>query len=487
MTTKDVVLPSPPGAVRWITRTLEEAGFETWAVGGAVRDALLGVPVSDWDLTTAARPGRVRSLFPRTIPLGIEHGTVGVLARDGAVYEVTTFRKDVATDGRHARVEFAGTVEEDLSRRDFTMNAVAWHPLRGEFRDPFHGGRDLQAGLLRTVGSPAERFREDYLRVLRALRFAARFRLTVTSDTWQALAGVGDALHLLSPERIREELMKVLALEVPSSGLALYAASGVLGTLFPALERLRGIPRPDGGDAWVRSLLVVDALASRNPLLRLGALLQDVGLPDDPQGKTGEGDAPGGGGASAPGQRDARAGQERQRPSTPSSGWRRRGVERALGVVEGLRFSNAQVAFVAGLVDAAGHPPEAGAPPQVVRRWLSRVGREPFPHLARLWLTGARVDRHLLDRAPSSVVARIQGMRREVRRGVPLMVDDLELDGRDLIRLGYRPGRDFGRVLQYLLDRVLDDPERNQREWLEAEVARWMARQAQLGPPRQDG
>lgn len=455
MNPKPVAPPSPPGAVRWITRTLEEAGFETWAVGGAVRDALLGVTVTDWDLTTAAPPGRVRSLFPRTIPLGIEHGTVGVLARDGAVYEVTTFRKDVATDGRHATVEFARTVEEDLSRRDFTINAVAWHPLRGEFRDPFHGAQDLESGLLRTVGSPGRRFEEDYLRVLRALRFAARFQLTVAPDTWQALAGVGDALHRLSPERIREELMKVMALPVPSSGLALYAASGVLVTLFPALQALRGTLHPGGTDAWVRSVLVADALSPRDPLLRLAGLLQDLGLPE------------GGSGAAA---------------SSP----RRRGVERALALAEGLRFSNAQVARIAGLVDAAAHPPDDGASPATLRRWLARVGRGPVPHLARLWVAGARVDRCLTGRSPSPVVARILGIRQELARRGPLSVDELALDGRDLIGLGYRPGREFGRVLQHLLDRVLEDPERNRREWLEAETASWMARHAPPRPSRRE-
>lgn len=455
MTPLSVTTPSPPGAVRWITRTLEDAGFETWAVGGAVRDALLGVSVTDWDLTTAAPPGRVRSLFPRTIPLGIEHGTVGVLARDGAVYEVTTFRKDVATDGRHATVEFARTVEEDLSRRDFTINAVAWHPLRGEFRDPFHGGRDLEAGLLRTVGSPAQRFEEDYLRVLRALRFAARFRLTITADTWQALAGVGDALHRLSPERIREELMKVMALPVPSSGLALYAASGVLATLFPALEALRGAQHPTGVDAWVRSVLVADVLSPRDPLLRLAGLLQDLGL---------------------------RPGEDQ-----PGAARRRQGVERALALAEGLRFSNVQVTRIAALVDAASHPPAPGAPAAEVRRWLARVGRGPVPDLIRIWAAGGRVDRHLGGRPSAPVVARMRDVRREMADGAPLSVDELALGGRDLIRLGYRPGRDFGRVLEHLLEQVLEEPERNRREWLEAETASWMARSASSRPGRQDG
>ena len=169
--------PDAPPAATWIVRTLEEAGHETWAVGGAVRDVLLGRPAGDWDLTTHARPTDVRRIFRRTIPIGVEHGTVGVLARDGTMYEVTTFRKDVQTDGRHAVVEFASTLDEDLARRDFTINAIAWHPLREELRDPFGGAVDLGHGVLRTVGAPEERFREDYLRVLRALRFAGRFGL----------------------------------------------------------------------------------------------------------------------------------------------------------------------------------------------------------------------------------------------------------------------------------------------------------------------
>src|SRR5690606_14370270 len=151
-----------PQAVREITRRLEEAGYQTWAVGGAVRDAVLGLPAGDWDLATRARPHEVRRLFRRTVPIGIEHGTVGVLGRDGVLYEVTTFRRDVETFGRHAVVEFADTVEEDLARRDFTLNALAWHPLTAELKDPFGGLRDLEERRLRTVGRPEERFAEDY-------------------------------------------------------------------------------------------------------------------------------------------------------------------------------------------------------------------------------------------------------------------------------------------------------------------------------------
>ncbi|MDX1493489.1 MAG: CCA tRNA nucleotidyltransferase, partial [Longimicrobiales bacterium] len=198
--------PDAPPAVRWITRTLEEAGYETWAVGGAVRDALREQPSGDWDLATRARPRQVRKLFRRTVPIGIDHGTVGILARDGTMYEITTFRKDVETDGRHAVVEFADRVEDDLARRDFTVNAMAWHVLREELLDPHGGVDDLRKGVLRTVGAPGDRFREDYLRILRALRFAGRFGLEVEPETWAAARELAENLTKLSPERIREEL-----------------------------------------------------------------------------------------------------------------------------------------------------------------------------------------------------------------------------------------------------------------------------------------
>ena len=175
---------SAPQAVQWIVRELDKAGHDTWAVGGAVRDMLLERPSDDWDLATSARPEQVRKVFRRTVPLGVDYGTVGVLSRNGTLYEVTTFRRDVETDGRHAVVSFADTIEEDLARRDFTINAVAWHPLRWDLVDPFGGVDDLQNCVLRTVGVPEERFREDYLRILRALRFAGLFNLEIERETW---------------------------------------------------------------------------------------------------------------------------------------------------------------------------------------------------------------------------------------------------------------------------------------------------------------
>src|SRR5437588_3638266 len=165
-------LPIPDEVLK-IAQTLEHAGFETWCVGGAIRDNLLGLENHDFDLTTSAPPEHVQKLFKRTVPVGIEHGTVAVLDATNQPHEVTTFRKDIKTDGRHAVVEFGQSLMDDLARRDFTINAIAYHPLKHDWRDPFEGHADLERKVIRSVGDPNWRFQEDYLRILRGLRFSA--------------------------------------------------------------------------------------------------------------------------------------------------------------------------------------------------------------------------------------------------------------------------------------------------------------------------
>jgi tRNA nucleotidyltransferase (CCA-adding enzyme) len=406
--------------VRWIARTLEEAGFETWAVGGAVRDVLLGLPSGDWDLTTRARPDDVRRLFRRTVPLGVEHGTVGVLAEDGTLFEVTTFRRDVETDGRHAVVAFADRIDEDLARRDFTVNAIAWHPLRDVLLDPFDGVHDLEAGVLRAVGRPAERFAEDHLRVLRALRFAGRFRLEIEAATWTALCEATDRLPGLSVERIREELLKVLDADPrPSTALGLYARSGSLRVLYPELQALLEV-EPDG---WAGTLRTVDALPCGRPLMRLAALIGRVG------------------------------------------------AKEAAQILVRLRLSNAQVDETAHRASAPPLP-GAGAPAADVRRWLARVGPERLAAVGRLELARARARAG--GREPAEVVAAWRRARSVLGERPPLDVGALEVDGRDLIALGLRPGPAFGRILDGLVAWVIEDPTRNRRDRL-TERARVLA------------
>jgi tRNA nucleotidyltransferase (CCA-adding enzyme) len=266
-----------PPEVTEIAATLERAGYETWAVGGALRDLLLGQGESDVDLATAAPPEVVLSLFPRTVPVGIQHGTVGVLDRKRRLHEVTTFRRDVQTDGRHAVVSFGVSLADDLARRDFTINAIAYHPLRHEWMDPFHGREDLAAGIIRAVGSAPDRFREDYLRILRALRFAARFGFAIEPATWEAGVLAAPGASSLSAERVRDEWFKGLRTARDlAEWCRLWHAAGVAGVWLPEL-----LPRYPGADHAPagRDPIVLTALVCRNPdvvLRRLRASGQEI-------------------------------------------------------------------------------------------------------------------------------------------------------------------------------------------------------------------
>lgn len=418
---------SLPDQVLWIWRTLEDAGFETWIVGGAIRDVMLGRPAGDWDFATKARPKQIMDAFHRTVPIGVDHGTVGVLVPDGTLYEVTTFRRDVETFGRRAVVEFADSIEEDLSRRDFTLNALAWHPGRDQLLDPWDGTTDLRESILRTVGDPTERFAEDLLRALRALRFAGQFGLTIEAGTWQALLSAVTALTQLSAERIQEEMMKVLSQgESPSVALGLYAESGVFAELYPELD----LGRPLAGveaDALAHTLRACDAVSPTRPLVRLSLLMALA--------------------SASEGRNDIRD-------------ERRRAVE---SLMERLRFSNADTKRVATV--AANLFPPPSEEPGALRRWLNRVGPEHFPDIARAWLAGARAQE---KSEREDAIRRVTSLRAILRERPPLTIADLALDGSDLKALGLPPGPEFGEILRFLLEEVLDRPEVNNRADLEA-------------------
>ena len=255
------------GAILEIVGTLERAGFEAWCVGGTLRDQLLEHRHSDFDIATSATPEQVQSLFPRTVAVGIKYGTVGVLDRYRVLHEVTTFRRDVATDGRHAVVAYGASLEEDLARRDFTINAMAYHPMRHEWRDPFDGAGDLARGLVRAVGNPAERFKEDYLRILRAIRFAARFGFTIDPETWEAARAAAPRLSQLSAERVREEWFKSLTTARSLTELVtLWVRIGAAEVWLPELEAEPGsrIAVP-ASPAEARDPVLLTALLCRTP------------------------------------------------------------------------------------------------------------------------------------------------------------------------------------------------------------------------------
>ncbi len=416
----------PPAVVELVVR-LEKEGYETWTVGGAVRDALRGCPgtAEDWDLATRATPREVQGLFGRTVPLGVEYGTVGVFGSDGVLYEVTTFRRDVITYGRRAVVAFAGTLDEDLARRDFTVNAMAWHPIRQELRDPHGGYRDLRAGRLRAVGCARLRFREDYLRLLRGLRFAGVLELSIEDSTWEAMVDAVPGLTCLSMERVREELLRVLGAPRASPALRLYSTSGALARLLPGFHPLEQA-----------ALDTVDTIRAHRPLLRMAALLL-LGL----------------------GSRSA--------------------ASTTVDLLERLRFSNQEVERVRRAMLGGTNPvPSLGAAPER-RRWAAGVGARGIRDIARIWLAASRAQRGSGDELLFGV---IRALRRDLREGVPLSVDKLALGGRDLVSRGWRPGPLIGEVLRHLLQRVWEDPALNDRQLLLHEADQWrLVRQGSTG------
>ena len=414
----------PPDAVRAIVARLERAGFETWCVGGAVRDALLGEANLDWDLATAATPTEVMRLFRRTVPVGVKFGTVGVVDEVGTMHEVTTFRRDVTTDGRHAVVQFGKSLDEDLARRDFTINAIAFHPQRGEIRDPYEGRLDLRRGVVRAVGLGADRMREDRLRALRAIRFAARFGFHIEPATWDAIRTSASHLALLSAERVKQELEKTMAqVERPSVALAWWRESGALAALVPELadapvERFEAtdyLPRPGARD---------DSGAKLNRLAMLFF-----------------------------GEREAVA-------ST---------------AVSALRFSNSDARWISRLAGASTRllsqmdEELLTAEPQLgtIRRWVAEIGRTQTATFFALYnaLWHAR-----LARAPNDAVearlAPLASLAETIAFRDPIEASDLAVDGEDLRRSGIPSGPVMGRIIRALVDRVVQEPVENTRERL---------------------
>jgi tRNA nucleotidyltransferase (CCA-adding enzyme) len=427
---------APPRGVLDVADRLERAGFETWCVGGAIRDAVLGHPSLDWDLATAARPPEVQRLFRRTVPKGIAFGTVGVFDRAGVLHEVTTFRRDVRTDGRHAVVEFGASLDDDLARRDFTINAVAYRPATGALADPFDGLGDLERRVVRAVGDPPERMREDRLRALRAIRFAARFGFAVEPATWDAVCASAPHLGRLSPERVREELEKTMRqVARPSWALERWRESGALAALVPPLAA-----QP------AEAFAAADCL----PLPSLERRPQRLA----------------------------------NRMAAPWLGLDRATVERGLTA---LRASKQEVRWAADLAerweriapalrDALAD--DAAAPPAdaLLRRWAAVTGRTLAPAVLRVAAARFAAERAAGRPAPSARVVR-RLYRRLVRVAYrdPIELADLSVTGNDLADAGVPPGPLVGTILRRLLDFVVEDPTRNVRDTLLAEARRLAA------------
>ena len=268
-----------------ICDTLELRGHQAFLVGGCVRDLLLGREPADYDVTTDATPERVSELFPDSIAVGARFGVI-LVARDGARVEVTTFRRDVGySDGRHPdEVVYATKPEDDVSRRDFTINGLLMRHNSGEVLDFVGGQADLRAALVRAIGDPGRRFAEDKLRMLRAVRFAARFGYQIEPDTFAAMQRRASEIHAVSAERIHEELTKLLTEGAARRGFELLDESGLLPELLPEVSAMKGVPQPPEyhpeGDVWMHTRMMLEGLpAGVSPTLAWGVLLHDVGKP----------------------------------------------------------------------------------------------------------------------------------------------------------------------------------------------------------------
>jgi tRNA nucleotidyltransferase (CCA-adding enzyme) len=425
-----------PGPVERISSRLAAAGESAYVVGGSMRDLLTGRAPVDWDVATTATPERVIELFERVIPTGIDHGTVTVLL-GGQSVEVTTLRGDGAySDGRHPdEVEFVSDIEQDLERRDFTINAIAWDPATRTLHDPFAGREDLDRGLIRAVRDPASRFAEDGLRVLRAARFAAVLEFDVEPETAAAMPGAASMLANVSVERKRDELIKTLKAERPSIGLDLMAKTGLLPHLAPELARLkdRKPAGPGPADAWSHTVARVDRCPAAAHL-RLAALLYDLARePDDDKATDRAGTA---------------------RPWLVAMKLDRRTRDRATHLL-----SHHGLSYRSSWTDTD------------LRRAMRRLGREHFRDLIDL----EEADRAALGDADEAIedFAELRGRVAGLEAGpLALAVSDLALGGDDLLQdLGMDPGPAVGALLEALVDHVVENPHDNSKQRL-LEVAR---------------
>jgi tRNA nucleotidyltransferase/poly(A) polymerase len=437
-------------AVKEAARLFASSGRELYLVGGAVRDLLRGEKPKDWDLATPAPPQEVIRLFResnprgRVIPTGIKHGTVTVHFR-GEAMEITTFRTESGySDGRRPdEVRFGASLEEDLSRRDFTMNAIAYRLPSGPLEDPSGGAADIEKRLIRCVGNPEERFGEDGLRPLRAVRFAAQLGFRVDEEALAAIPGALGLTAKVAPERIREELDRIIASPRPSAGLLLMEKTGLLGLLLPELARCRGVEQKGYHrfDVLDHSLLACDFAAQEAcpREVRLAALLHDTGKPLTARLDEG----------------GVWTFYQHEKESS----------RLAEELLLRLRYPNGLIGEVCRLIGEHMFHYTENWSDAAVRRFIIRAGEERLGPLYQL----RRADSYAAagqDPPPELLLPLQRRVEKILSESRALSLKDLALNGRDLMGLGIPPGKPMGIILQELLEAVVEDPELNTRERL---------------------
>lgn len=429
-----------PENVRYIIEKLEEAGFEGYAVGGCVRDTLLKREPDDWDITTSAKPLEVKALFPKTFDTGIQHGTITVLMGKEP-YEVTTYRIDGEyEDSRHPKeVIFTGNLVEDLKRRDFTINAMAYNPKVG-LVDEFDGKKDLEEKIIRCVGNPMERFTEDALRMMRAVRFSAQLGYEIEKKTLESIQKLAPTLKNISAERICVELVKLLTSNNPDFLKKAYE-TGITAQVLPEFDAMMETEQNHPhhcysvGEHTLHGMENIEA----DKVLRLTMLFHDMGKPGlkttDEEG------------------------------IDHFHGHAELSAEMARDVMHRLRFDNDTIKKVTTLVKY--HDLKIELRAKCVRRAMVKVGVDLFPYLLKVkkadFLAQSMYKREEKEEELKQLTALYEKIMEEKNC---VSLKDLAITGRDLIDMGMTPGKEIGETLNRLLDIVIEDPEKNTKEEL---------------------
>ena len=439
-----MVIIKLPKHVKYIIETLEQNGYEAYAVGGCVRDSILGREPNDWDITTSADPYEVKKLFSHTIDTGLQHGTVTIML-EHVGYEVTTYRIDGDyEDSRHPKeVTFTKSLEEDLKRRDFTVNAMAYNDRDGLI-DLFHGMDDIQKKVIRCVGNAEERFTEDALRIMRAVRFSAQFGYEIELETKKAIVKLAPNLKNISAERIREELIKLLVSNHPDYIRIAYE-TGITAQILPELdvcmETKQNTPhhKYTVGEHIIHSLTYVPG----DKVLRLAMLMHDIGKPycitTDETGRD------------------------------HFKGHAEKSAEMAAVIMHRLKFDNDTLNRVKRL--AKYHDWAISLSPPIkkatVRSMISRIGEDLFPDLFTIGDADLLAQSDYFKAEKEEKQQLLKEMYREImEQGDCLSIKNLAVSGNDLIEHGMKPGKELGQVLQKMLEDVLKHPSSNNKEYL---------------------
>lgn len=431
---------SIPGQVQFILHTLQKNMHQAFVVGGCVRDCILGKLPVDWDIATDAIPEQVKQLFPKTVDTGIKHGTVTVII-DGISYEVTTYRIDgeYLDFRKPASVSFTSSIEEDLSRRDFTVNAIAYNPLEGII-DPFGGISDIKAGIIRSVGDPDKRFREDALRMLRAVRFSAQLGFSIDEATLKSIGINSRLIDNVSDERIRDELTKVLLSDNPFCFSLLMDTKLIRYTL-PEFEPCFLTDQNNPYHAYNVAIHTLHSVANieKSRVLRWTMLFHDMGKPGT---KT----------------TDAKGIDHFYNHQQLS-------VKLSKAAMLRLRFDKKSMDRIFLLVKC--HDMHIKAEYKSVRKAMCKVGEDVFEELLKVMEADKKAQNPKLLEERNKKFARLWEIYRDIKaKGQCTSLKTLAVNGDDLISLGIKPGKEIKELLNSLLEKVIEEPELNKKEKL---------------------